>query len=188
MLTGIRRAHEKGISLIEFVIAVAILALLVALGMPSFTAMIQNSQIRTAAESILAGLQTTRNEAVRQNTNAEFVLTSAGVTGGTGWTSRIVRNNTTVQSAPDGEGSGNVILATSPNGSASVTFNGFGRLPAAPAINADGTPCLTQVDVDVAPGSLPAGSNRPLRVTISSGGEIRMCDPAITDATDPRKC
>jgi hypothetical protein len=29
---------------------------------------------------------------------------------------------------------------------------------------------------------------RCLRINISVGGEARMCDPAVTDAADPRIC
>jgi hypothetical protein len=29
---------------------------------------------------------------------------------------------------------------------------------------------------------------RCLRVVVSSSGSVRMCDPAVTDATDPRAC
>jgi hypothetical protein len=29
---------------------------------------------------------------------------------------------------------------------------------------------------------------RCLRIRISTGGEVKMCDPAVIDATDPRIC
>jgi type IV fimbrial biogenesis protein FimT len=32
------------------------------------------------------------------------------------------------------------------------------------------------------------GSMRCLRIDISIGGEAKMCDPAVTDVTDPRIC
>jgi type IV fimbrial biogenesis protein FimT len=32
------------------------------------------------------------------------------------------------------------------------------------------------------------GTMRCLRIRISTGGEVKMCDPAVTDATDPRIC
>jgi hypothetical protein len=29
---------------------------------------------------------------------------------------------------------------------------------------------------------------RCLQINVSASGSVRMCDPAVTDATDPRKC
>ena len=44
-----------------------VLGIMLALGLPSFVETIQNMQVRTAAESILDGLQIARSEAVRRN-------------------------------------------------------------------------------------------------------------------------
>jgi len=32
------------------------------------------------------------------------------------------------------------------------------------------------------------GTMRCLRVIVSNGGQIRLCDPKVVDATDPRRC
>ena len=63
-----------------------------------------------------------------------------------------------------------------------VTFNGLGRVTGA-------TP-ITRIDVTNPSGGpcQPAGRMRCLQITLSSGGQMRMCDPAVTDNTDPRFC
>ena len=43
---------QRGVSLIELMVGLTIMAILLAFGLPGSTAWIQNSQIRTAAESV----------------------------------------------------------------------------------------------------------------------------------------
>ena len=51
---------------------------------------------------------------------------------------------------------------------------------------------MTQLSISNPTGGtcehVDGGNMRCLRIDISLGGEARMCDPAVTDATDPRKC
>ena len=47
-----RCALERGFSLVELMVTVAVLSLLMTLAVPSFNEWIQNGRIRTAAESI----------------------------------------------------------------------------------------------------------------------------------------
>lgn len=176
----------RGVTLIEIAIGLAIIAIMMMFGLPSMTDWLQNTQIRTAAEAIQNGLQSARAEAVKRNTNVEFILSNPGATGGTGWSIRLVNSGTVIQSKPDGEGSTSGILTVTPAGATTVTFNGFGRMPTTPATNDDGSAFMTQIDVDSA--ALSAADSRNLRIAISSGGQIRMCDPNVSDTTDPRSC
>lgn len=172
-----------GFTLIELMIGIAILAIALALGIPSLAEWIQNSQIRTAGESISAGLQAARNEAIRRNTPIEFMLTGNGGAGETGW--QIVVRNTGVvlQTQTAGEGSRNATLVTTPADARMLTFTGLGRVS---ATNADATPVLTQINIDNP--KMSATTSRDLQIGITSGGAIRMCDPNMTITGDPRKC
>lgn len=177
---------ERGVTLVEIAIGLAIVALTLAIGTPMMADWLQNLQIRNAAEAIQNGLQLARGEAVRRNTNVEFILSSPGTAGGTGWTVRTVGTGTVLQSKPDGEGSAKAVLSVTPGGANTVTFNGFGRMPTTPPNNDDGSAFMTQIDVDSS--VLAAADSRELRVLIGSGGQIRMCDPNVADTTDPRSC
>mgnify|MGYP000629706991 CR=1 FL=1 len=178
-----RRSRLQGLSLIEMMVVVAIVAILAATGIPSFNEWIQNSQIRTAAESVSNGLQYARAEAIRRSTPVEFTLTGNGGAGETGW--QVIERNTgtTLQSVSPGEGSQNATLAATPGDARTVTFTGLGRVA---ATNADATPVLTQINIDNS--NLSASVSRDLQIGISVGGSIRMCDPAVYATTDPRKC
>lgn len=182
----LKSLREGGFTLIELMIALVIAAIVLTLGLPGIMQWMQNSQIRTAAESVQNGLTKARIEAIRRNTLVEFVLSNSGVAGGTGWTVQTANGNAVIESHPDGVASRNVIFSAFPEGTWTVTFNGFGRVPNAPATNADGSPFLTNVDIDNP--VLDAADSRNLSVVISPGGEIRMCDPEVTDTLDPRRC
>lgn len=67
----------NGFSLIEVVVAIAIMGILLALGVPQFATYSRNVKIRTAAESFLAATQMARGEAVRLNSNVELILTNS---------------------------------------------------------------------------------------------------------------
>lgn len=178
--------RERGVTLIEIAVGLAIVALTLTIGMPMMADWLQNLQIRNAAEGIHGGLQVARGEAVRRNAHVEFVLSNPGAVGGTGWTVRDVRTATVIQAKPDGEGSAKAIVAVQPADATTVTFNGLGRTPTSPATNGDGTPFLTRIDIDSS--VMAAGDSRDLRVTIGSGGQIRMCDPNVSDSADTRSC
>jgi type IV fimbrial biogenesis protein FimT len=173
--------RSAGFSLVELIITIVIVSIVLAMAMPSITEWIQNGQIRTAAESAKNGLQLARMEAVKRNSPVSFTLTNLGAVGGTGWTVVRVQTGEVIQAKPDGEGSNNVVLIATPGGATTVTFTGLGRRQAA---NADGSAVLTTVQADNSSLTAP----RRLNVTISVGGEIRTCDPTVTDAGDPRAC
>lgn len=178
-----QRRRLQGLSLIEILVVVAIVAVLAAAGIPSFNDWIQNTQIRTAAESIASGLQNARAEAIRRGTPIEFTLTGNGGAGETGW--QIVERNTgtILQTVTPGEGARNAMLTATPGDARTVTFSSLGRVATS---NGDGTSALTQINIDNP--NMNASTSRDLQIGISTGGSIRMCDPAANETTDPRKC
>ncbi len=172
-------SRQNGVTLIELMIGLTVFGILMFLGLPSYSAWIQNTKIRNAAESVQNGLQLARSEAVRRNTDVQFVFGAAS-----DWSISVVATAETVQSRSSGQGSVGVVVTRTPAAALSVTFNSLGRI----GVNADGSPPFTQVDFDVPPALLDAATSRELRVTLSSGGRMRMCDPNVADAADTRSC
>lgn len=175
------RCRTSGFTLVELMVVVAVLAALLSIGGPSFMEWIQNSRIRTVAESLQNGLQVARAEAVRRNTNVEFILQANG-----GWLVQLQQGAVFVQRAV-AEGGANVTVTSTPAGSTTLTYNGMGRVNTS---NGDGSEPLTQVAVDLAESVLPAAKSRDLQLTVGVGGEVRMCDPNVADGDllDPRRC
>ncbi len=179
------RAKVRGLTLIELMIGIVIVGLLLAFALPSYTTWLHNSQIRTAAESILNGMQLARAEAVRQNTNVQFVLTALPMSD---WAVSAINTTTNtatvIQTRSSAEGSATARVAASPTGATKVTFNSLGRVVAP---NPDNSAALTEADVT----STVAGATRQLNVRVSGGG-MRMCDPApglaATTPPNPQSC
>lgn len=172
-MVPVRRA---GFTLIELIIAIAVMSILLLLAFPNFSIWVQNTQIRTAGEAILSGMQLARAEAIRRNTSVELQMDAAS-----GWTARVVSPAAVIQSRTAQEGTSTAVVTTTPAGSNKVTFNGFGSLIA----NTDGSATITEIKIDSI--SIPAADSRQLCVVVRTGGNVRMCDPQ-TVAPDTRTC
>ncbi|HNV92237.1 MAG TPA: GspH/FimT family pseudopilin, partial [Thauera aminoaromatica] len=85
-----RTPIQRGFGLVEAMVTIAVLAILLAVAVPSFQQMIVNGRTRTIAESFRAGVDLARTEAMRRNLPVGFAVVSA-VTGcsadttGTNW-------------------------------------------------------------------------------------------------------
>jgi type IV fimbrial biogenesis protein FimT len=64
-----------GFTLIELMIGIAIFALLTALAVPMYGDFMANTQVRTAAESVLTGVRLAQSEALRRGIPVRFELT-----------------------------------------------------------------------------------------------------------------
>lgn len=207
---------QRGVTLIEVVIGLALTAMLMSMGVTSFTSWVQNAKIRTAAESIQNGLQLARVEAVRRNTQVGFYLTDTADNGcvvspsGVNW----VVWDTNVAATPAGAcGTGAGIIQASGSGEiptgtvasqevtaagavvgaslyvGAMVFNGLGQIASAPSNITAGNgaridfsnPAIGQCAAVANPGQ----GLRCLRVTVSSSGQVRMCDPLLSD---PQGC
>lgn len=203
MLTS--RRQGLGFSIVEMMIAIVIAALLLFIGLPNMALWLNNTRVRTAGETLLTGLNLARVEAVRRNATVRFQLvndlTSACAlsTGGTSWVVSLadpagacnadpsdVNAPQIIQKKSGAEGTSAVVLTAS--GAATVHFNGLGRVT-----SPGGVANMTNIEITNPAGvcqhvDAVNGTIRCLRIRISTGGEVKMCDPAVTDATDPRIC
>lgn len=193
--------RQRGVTLIELMIGIAIVSILLVMGVPAFSLWIQNTQNRAAAESVLNGLQLARAESVRRHAVVRFDLTDASglVTWNVGCVTVTAECPATIQSRPAAEGSINARVGIStatiplptPAGhfgtaitagtglTAGVSFNGLGRVP-----NANVGTDITRIDITNAASS----DARRYVVIVGTGGQIRMCDPALVFADNPQGC
>ena len=173
------------------------------------TTWLQNAQIRTSAETMQMGLQFARAEALRRNVPVRFQLVDSLAGGcalsatGTSWVVNLGDLDVTgacdaaesedvdpriLQKRSGAEGTPNAAVESAGDAK-SLVFNGLGRVSPAFAVLP-----ITRIDVKNPAGGdcqENKGRMRCLRLTVSNGGEVRMCDPAVDPAiyvNDPRLC
>lgn len=200
------KAH-LGFSIVEMSVVVGIVGTVVVLAMPAFRTWMVNASLRANAESIQDGLRLTQSEALKRNTNVDFVLTeaepvassipastpptSAGVLTGKNWiiqVSSLSGANPIFIRGYKGKTNSSGVSVTSLNDDFSgvndggskkveglVTFNGLGRM----------VQPTTALAIDMS----ATGSLSPIRITVSTGGKIKMCiNNANLPSGDPQKC
>jgi type IV fimbrial biogenesis protein FimT len=227
---------QRGVSVIELMIGIALLAFLLFLGVPAFQNFLMNTKVKNAAENIQTGLQLARAEAVRRNANVRFSLVSDLTSGCTiqsgimilsptppSWVVSLDDPAGACDAAPSDTAAPRIIqkwnalegaagvpwmistsMTTTGGGgpistAGQLEFNGLGRL-ARPVVMAGPNPGVGIISLQVnnlaigAPfacyGSAGGGEKniRCLDVRVTNGGQVRMCDPYVTNAADPRFC
>lgn len=111
----------SGFTIIELLMAIAILAILTAVAVPSLRDLVVTARVRGAAEDIRASFQRARSEAVTRNSEVEVRV--VGGDWAAGWelrTSALV-----IETKPALPG-----ISVQPAPAASVTYRGNGRLSA----------------------------------------------------------
>ena len=190
---------QRGFTIIEMMIAITIAAFILMAAGPSVSAWMRNTRIRTAADSITTGLQQARNEAVRRNQPVGFYLVSdvdgvsmtdacALSSSSGGWVVALAspagkcgtdRDTFIALRAPGATEDGLSVTGLDASALAAanaVTFNGFGQLAGASPLG-----CIrVRNSAD--------STSRGLNIALNAGGQVRMCDPAVTSDSDPRKC
>lgn len=178
------RQRLRGFSLIELMMAIAVLGILTVLAMPGFTRWIANTQVRTMAESIQNSVRLAQREAAAHNGTVTLTLTndtpplctSTADTAGANWV--ICAGSTLIHQNVGKSGSASAVVSS---GFSTISFNGLGRsslgAPATVTVTSTGGACETSSTSGI----------RCLNVLISTGGKVRLCDPLLA-AGDPSAC
>lgn len=192
-------ASNNGFTLIELMVTIAIVAILIVLGFPSYSQWMRNNRIRNTADSIQNGLRLARSEASQSGANVRFELTSTASPATANWTVCILPTGittcagggTTVQNFVAAGGAGDVQITASSNIADTNTYSSAlsGGVPAGITFDALGRPSdygnnsVLRIDAN-SPG---AGSRRMV-TTISAGGMVRTCDSQLSLSTSPQGC
>lgn len=179
-----------GFTLIELSVTLTVMAVLMALAMPSVFAWISNTRVRTVSDALQNGLRQAQAEAVRRSRTAVFSLTNdsaprtslTAVANGSNWSINFVASSRLdtagVATFVEAGVLTNAGTGVRISGPAAICFNPLGRLVANGATGITGATCslasTPTYDVTL------ASADRPLRVVVSLGGQVHLCDPART--------
>lgn len=172
-----RMSANQGFTLMELMIAIAVLGVLLALGWPSFTEALSNNRLAAASNSMIAGVNLARTEAMRssQGGGAGVCPSADGATCANNWSAGwLVWTDTNSDGAKAANEptiryfQGNpaqVALASAGAAVPTIIFDRRGRMTT-PAANA----VFTSHTVDCTAGA----ANKQRRLTVTRAGQVRI--------------
>ncbi|MBB1163061.1 pilus assembly FimT family protein [Aquariibacter albus] len=197
----LRRSRRlRGLTLIELAITLAIFGMTMLTVLPNAADWLRSTQVRHAGHTLQRALERARSEALRLNAPVRFTLvrgddprrldaSCVAAADGGGWVISRDAPDGACGAAPSTQAGPRLILAeaagaghdrvrvagedASGAAASSLRFNGFGRVE-----DEDG---LRRI-------ALTLDGTRSLRLDISRHGAVRLCEPAVRDADDPRVC
>ncbi|HMW22301.1 MAG TPA: GspH/FimT family pseudopilin [Burkholderiaceae bacterium] len=202
-------ARVHGLTIIELLVTVTVLGLLLLAIMPSVTEWLRSTEVRNAAESIVAGLQKTRAEAVRRNQPVLFSLVSTvpeqpGQLGSdcalsatsASWVVSLVSPEGKCDVAPSettapqiiekhaqGDGARSAVIATFLDKTCKTTTT-----TTQVKFDSFGRPSGEATALRCFKVTHASGSATTIQIELDAGGGVRSCLPELKVANDPRLC
>lgn len=192
-MLSLQPRKQRGATLLELMITVAIVGIVAAVGIPQMGQWIRNSSVNTAAEILQNGLRQAEAEAIRRNLRVEFMLTNetpsasiiktlSATTNGKNWAIRALDGLVPLADQNAAYVNGFLIKEVSPDlsveGPASVLFSGSGRV-------------LDNKGVAVASHQIyrisRTSADKALCVFVTPGGGVKLCNPALASG-EPFAC
>jgi type IV fimbrial biogenesis protein FimT len=204
--------HARGFTLIEIMVAIVILSILLAVGIPSMRGWMTSTRAVSAAEFYAEGMRLARAEALKRNVASRLVLTTNAANGQQDWqvdicvptpdtkctaksgtwsttTTALTATGTTdfksvFRSAGNLPATGQMAVSVVPKDADTVYFTSVGWV--------DGTVDDNLTQIVIAPSADNTGAFPTTAVYLTSGGSLIKCNPSSTvmsvGAKDSRKC
>jgi type IV fimbrial biogenesis protein FimT len=186
---------SRGFSLIELMVTLGVAALLLVVAVPAMQSWVADARVRTAAEAFQNAARLAQGESMRRSRTAVLMLTDGSPTleatpakDSQRWVVRLLerRIDDGVEDSLFLRGGAEPAMGgVTVQGDALTCFNAFGQLTALSS-EATGleTECKTRSDGTAAEFVFSRDGGRTLKVLISRGGKVRLCDAqkAFSDA------
>ncbi|MBB6598676.1 GspH/FimT family pseudopilin [Luteimonas sp. MC1825] len=160
--------RESGFTLIELMVTIAIVAILLVIGLPSFQGSLRSNRVATSTNELMASVSLARTEAIRSTKTATICASSDGTSCGTDWNQGWIvwtdndGNNTLAASeiVRYVQASSDLSLATA-SAAGTIKFDNRGR--------ADTAQTFT-----LKPSNCPSGQTLQRELKVTSVGQVNM--------------
>jgi type IV fimbrial biogenesis protein FimT len=181
-------AGVRGFTLIELMVTVALLAILMAVAVPSLTTFQRNAELTSFSNTMLASINAARGEAMKRGRSARMMPTSGGTDWNNGWVIFVDVANT-----GDYTSAGNITIMSREAKPSYLTITGYGTPADSPPYilfdasgysktNAGGFGASSfEIKRNDVSGTEQLAQTR--RVKIASTGRVRVCTPVSTTDT-----
>ena len=152
-------SSQKGVTLIELMIAIGVLAIIATMAVPSMQKIIDNNRVTSQANAILSAITLARSEAVKRGVNMSFVAVGADYTNG--WCVRLETAADCSNAVKAGETSDGIIFG----GPTTITFDARGQKASGGS---------AEETVTLQPDHCITGEIRRREIDINVGGRARI--------------
>lgn len=186
--------RQKGFTLIELLVTMAVAAILLAVGVPSFQSAIVSNRLTSATNDLVGTLAQARSEAIRRGVRVTVCISANGTDCAAagawqqGWISFIDTTRAGVTAAVD---VGETVLSVTQRGASSTLIQGSADVAQYVSFSSDGT--ARRMSGAAQTGTLrvcePSGAltnaNRAREIEVSAVGRLSTITPAAVAATCP---
>lgn len=158
-----KNKKKQGFTLIELMITISIIVILLIIGVPSITALMEKTKLKTAASSMNNAIQLARSEAIKRNSPVTFTLNNEQ------WN---VMHESEIIALSQFEISSTITPNISPAGASTLTFDNLGMLKKEGGLENIKTITLTSSKTDYR-----------LLIKLTNSGASRVCNPDETGIT-----
>ena len=158
--------RSKGVTLLELLVTIAVLAVLTTIAIPSFRDMGERRRVVNASEAIYSDLQFARSEAVKRSHDVKVEWGGAGLIGCSGWFLQmwdVTTNPDEYLTHTCGDGFPQITLTDTEPGTDARTFDRIRGMPG------EGVTLI-----------LKSPSGYQIEVVLSGLGRVRSCSPSGT--------
>lgn len=164
----------QGFSLVELLIAITLLAILAAIGIPTFRQIIAQNRLATATNELVLALKITRAEAIKSNYRAILCASADQITCSGNW-----HDGWVIFTDHRGLAQPNTILHAHNAFPKEVTIIGNGKIKENIAFNPNGGLGAVSGLLQNGTFTLSVDGGQSLQVVVSSGGRARIVKPLL---------
>lgn len=190
--------RRRGFTLIELLVAMAVAAIVLAVGVPSFRTAIVSNRLTSATNDLVGTLAQARSEAIRRGTRVTVCISSNGTSCATtgnweqGWISFVdVTRSGTTAAVDTGGTTPDIIFAVTQRGASSTTIQGTADVAQYVSFSSDGTARRMSGAPQAGtlrscePSTALTNANRAREIEISAVGRLSTITPATVASTCP---